>query len=122
MNKEVLSKVVSKLGGSPIARVTMAPGRYFGQKVSEDYSIVQETAEGWKPISKPEEAKAGARYIIFNGVKNHKSGGSVPISVNLEFMALPLKSNFSFSINDKGYSSLDLKPLTDKQIKELVAE
>lgn len=63
-----------------------------------------------------------ARWITFNNVLNHKTGKPVQASVNLLFKELPVKTNLLMQVNDKGYTTIDLKPLTKKEIDAFKSE
>ena len=109
----------AKENGQPIARSSMKAGNYIGEKVTDDYRIIGKINDKWIPIEKQTKVDT---YLVFSMVNNLKTGLPVNISVPLEFTELSVKTKFPFTVNEKGYTSVSLEKLTDKQVKQLLSE
>ena len=125
MNLQKVDLFASRMSNNPIARSPkLTAGDYAIQKSNDDYSIIAEVNGAWKPVKENEinTIPTDARWIMFNSVLNHKTGKPVQASVNLEFKDIAVKTNLLMSVNDKGYTNIDNKPLTAKELKAMKAE
>ena len=119
MTKNEVLKVIAN-GANPIVRTVMADGRYVGQKVNDDYTVLHQKPEGWKPVQSVTECKAGDNVVILTNCKDAKNGANRTIAVNEAYTDWRLKTNFSFEVKN-GRTVLSEEQLTEKQVKELVA-
>ena len=125
MNTATINTFAKRMVNNPIAKAPkLAAGDYAVQKVNDDYSVIAEIAGKWSQVKESDIAKVptDARWIMFNNVLNHKTGKPVQASVNLLFKDLPIKSNLLMQVNEKGYTNIDLKPLTSKEIAAFKSE
>ena len=125
MNVTTIEQFAKRMQNNPIAKAPkLAAGDYAVQKVNDDYSVIAEINGKWGSVKESEINKVptDARWIMFNNVLNHKDGKQVQASVNLLFRELPVKSNLLMQVNDKGYTNIDLKPLTKKEIDAFKSE
>ena len=119
MTKNEVLKVIAN-GANPIVRTVMADGRYVATKTNDDYTVLKEKPEGWRPIQSVTDCKDGDSVVILTNCKDAKGGESRTIAVNQAYMNWKLKTNFSFEVKN-GRTILSEKQFTDKEVKELVA-
>jgi hypothetical protein len=138
MNEVSLKSFASGMQTSPIGqRNTLPQGdNYLFMKQNNEFNVIVEYAPG-KWTGAKESAKGfiyssgdninkpidnGCRWIALNTGIEQTTNKKVDTSVTLDFQSVPLKSVLRMKVNEKGYSSLDLKPLTTKEVKALTAE
>lgn len=125
MKSEKVDLFAKRMTSNPIAKSPkLTAGDYAVQKTNDDYNIIAEVNGTWKPVdeSKINTIPTDARWIMFNNVLNHKTGKPVTASVNLEFKGIALKTNLLMSVNEKGYTNIDVRPLSTKELKAFKSE
>jgi hypothetical protein len=120
MKKAEVIAVINN-GCSPIVRSVMSDGRYFAEKTSDEYTVLQKSGDAWGAINSTSEAKKNESVIVLNDCKDAKTGTKRTIAVNEEFMAWPLGTGFSFTVK-AGKTILSLKQLTKAELKAVVTE
>jgi len=120
MNATDYSKFALK-NGSSIARSTMIAGNYIGRKENEDLRIIGEVETGkWKEIDNPDDSVL--RHLAFSTVTDMKNNIPVSVSVPSTFKQLAVKSVFPFKVNEKGYTEITLKKLSDSEVKAMLSD
>lgn len=125
MNLELSSKFIKRMTSNPIARSPkLTAGDYAVQKTNDDYQFIAEVNGKWQSVKEQQinTIPPDARYIQFTNVLNHKTNKPVQASVNLEFREIALKTNLLMSVNEKGFTNIDSKPLTAKEVKAFKSE
>lgn len=120
MKKDEIQKIVNA-GSKPLVRTSMADGRYFANKVNDNYSVLQKRGDSWSPVNSVTEAVKNEPIIILNDCKDAKNGATRTIAVNEDYLAWAVGTGFSFTAKN-GRTSLSLETFSPKQMKELVAE
>lgn len=120
MTKPEVLQIVAQ-GSKPLVRTHLADGRYFANKVNDNYSVLQKSGDSWSPINSVKEAKKNEPIILLNDCKDAKTGTTRTIAVNDEFCSWAIGTGFSFAVA-KGRTQLSLEQFSAKQMKELVAE
>ncbi|KKP51598.1 MAG: hypothetical protein UR43_C0019G0041 [candidate division TM6 bacterium GW2011_GWF2_33_332] len=139
MNEVSISNFAKGMTSSPIGQRTVLPQgtHYRFEKKNNDYNIIVEIApKVWQAVkdsngkftyfdavSKSEKPiPTDSRWIMLNTGFEQTTKKTIDTSVTLDFKDVPLKSVLRMKVtNDKGYSSLDLVPLTTKELKALTA-
>jgi len=119
MTKEQFEQFCSK-NGSPIAKSKMLPGNYIGRKLNDDLRIIAEIDGKWTP-TEDTNVKC-TRFLAFATVQNLKDNIPCDVSVPANFKDLPVKTAFPFTVNDKGYTDVSLKKLSDSEVKQLLKD
>jgi len=118
MTKKMYEQFVAK-NGAPIAKSKMIAGNYIGRKLSDDLRIIAEIDGKWQQTDTVVEC---TRHLAFSTVQDLKNNIPVDISVPLTFKDLPVKTAFPFTVNDKGYTDVSLKKLSDSEVKALLKD
>ena len=139
MNEISMATFAKSMETSPIGQRTVLPQgtNYRFEKRNNDYNVIVEIAPKVWVTAKESAGKfvyfdntsksekpipTNSRWIMLNTGFEQVTKKTIDTSVTLEFKDVPLKSVLRMTVtNDKGYSSLDLKPLTPKELKALTA-
>ena len=117
--KSELQTMLKTVRPNVMARVSLADGRYYAQKVTEEVTILRQDAvtKKWDAF-KPADIKKGDNIVLLNKAEQFGSGHPVSVAVNEQFSDFPLKSFFSFEVTNNR-TKLSLDKLDKKQVEEL---
>ena len=137
MKKSIQLKFAGKTNN--IASVSLAAGKYLGQKLSDDYTTLFRVVDlnsakvkssvssaDWSPMIEPTEKNMklltdsvdNASKIVLTDVLNEDTEVNDTIAVPDAFLKFPVGRNFYYDVNDKGRANVNLSEVTTDNVED----
>ena len=116
MKKTEVAQIIAA-GCKPLVSTDLPDGRYFANKVNDDYTVLQKQGEKWVSLQSVKDAVKTEPVVILNDCKDAKTQSNRSIAVNDEFMTWAVGTGFSFTAKG-GRTKLNLEKFDAKKMKE----